>query len=144
MFGILVVSHDDLAGQLMEATKNIVGEEVKRIISVSIGWEQDLDMARDRIAKALEDVAEDGKAIILTDMFGGTPTNVSLTFLEEGKVEVLTGVNLPMVIKLAQMQLRGMDIDEAARVARDRGRNTILIASEVLQGSEQESEEQPE
>lgn len=144
MFGILVVSHDELAGQLVQATKNIVGEKVKRIIPVSLGWEQDLDLARDRIASALKDVSEDGKAIILTDMFGGTPTNVSLTFLEDGKVEVLTGVNLPMVIKLAQMQLKGTDIDEAARVARDRGRNTILIASEVLAGSEQESEEEPE
>jgi PTS system mannose-specific IIA component len=139
MFVILVVTHDDLAAQLVKAARNIVGENLKNIIAVSIGWEQDLDMARDKIKKALKEVCPSGEAVILTDMFGGTPTNVSLTFLEEGKIEVLTGVNLPMVIKLAQLQITDTETMEAARLARDRGKSTILIASEALHGNNDEN-----
>lgn len=141
MFGILVVSHDELASQLVKAAQNIVSDGMNGIVPVSIGWEQDLDLARDKIEKALKEVAEGDGVIILTDMFGGTPTNVSLTFLEEGRVEVLTGVNLPMLIKLASLQNNGIDIAEAARIARDRGRSTILIASEVLNGKEIEGKD---
>jgi mannose PTS system EIIA component len=137
------VSHDDLAAQLVAAARTIVGKELQSIIPVSIGWEQDLDLARNLIEKALAEVTDSGEAIILTDMFGGTPTNVSLTFLEEGKVEVLTGVNLPMVIKLVQLQQDGADIDTAAAQARDRGRSVILVASEVLSGKERKGDEDP-
>lgn len=138
MFGILVVSHDELAGQLVQATKNIVGKELKGIMPVSIGWEQDLELARKKLAEALKEVSEDDGTIILTDMFGGTPTNVSLTFLEEDHVEVLTGVNLPMLIKLVSLQRKDMELIKAARISRDRGRQTILLASEVLSGKENE------
>ena len=136
MFGILVVSHDELAGQLVQATKNIVGKDIKGIMAVSIGWEQELELARKKLAEALKEVSENEETIILTDMFGGTPTNVSLTFLEEGKVEVLTGVNLPMLIKLVSLQRKDMEMAKAAVIARDRGRQTILLASEILSGSE--------
>jgi PTS system mannose-specific IIA component len=141
MFGILVVSHDELAGELVRAARNIVGRDLISVAAVSIGWEQDMDLARTRISAALKEVSGTGSAIILTDMFGGTPTNISLTFLHPGTVEVLTGVNLPMLIKLVSLQKLDVDIDKAARIARDRGRQTILIASEVLGGAEtQESD----
>jgi PTS system mannose-specific IIA component len=136
MFGILVVSHDQLAEQLVKAARNILGEKLVHIHHISIGWEQDLDVAREKIGDALDKVAINDRAVILTDMFGGTPTNVSLTYLKENKVEVITGVNMPMLIKLAQMQLEENDINEAVCAARDRGRSTILIASEVLKGKE--------
>lgn len=86
----------------------------------------------------MKEVSEDDGTIILTDMFGGTPTNVSLTFLEEDHVEVLTGVNLPMLIKLVSLQRKDMELIKAARISRDRGRQTILLASEVLSGKENE------
>lgn len=148
MFGILVVSHDELGGELVRAARNIVGRDLTSVTAVSIGWEQDMDLARTRISAALKEVSGGGGALILTDMFGGTPTNISLTFLHPGTVEVLTGVNLPMLIKLISLQKLDVDIDKAARIARDRGRQTILIASEVLGGAETQetdtSEKEPE
>lgn len=141
MFGILVVSHDDIAGQLVKAAQNIVGHTLENVVPVSIGWEQDIDNAREKIEKALKKVSEGDGAIILTDMFGGTPTNVSLTFLEKDYIEVVTGANLPMMIKLASLQKDGKEVSEAARLARDRGRQTILVASEVLGGENNQKQE---
>lgn len=135
MFGVLVVSHGQLAKELLEAARTIVGS-IERAIPVSIGWDQDIDKARETIQDAIDKVNDGNGAIILTDMFGGTPTNISLTFLSEGSVEVITGVNLPMVIKLATLQREGVDISEAARVVKQRGQNSIYIASEILNGKE--------
>jgi len=134
MFGVLVVTHGLLASELVKAARTIVGSECERIMPVSIGWNQDMDKARRKIESAIEELANDEEVIILTDMFGGTPTNISLTFLEEKQVEVITGVNLPMLIKLATLQEEGVAFDEAARMARDRGRQSIFVASEILNG----------
>lgn len=142
MFGILLVTHDQLGDQLVAAANNIVNHELNNTFSVSLGWEQDLEQARERIMNQLSAMTgnEEG-TIILTDMFGGTPTNVSLTFLEDLDVEVLTGVNLPMVIKLVGLQKNKVPRDKALRITRDRGRQSIMIASEILSGQEEESEE---
>ncbi len=132
MIGILVVTHGRVAEELVNAARNIVGE-VPAIAAVSIGWSDDPAAARTAIEEglaALEAAGGDGRALVLTDMFGGTPTNLSLPFLSP-QVEIVTGVNLPMLIKLST--LRAGDLLEVARVIRDQGKNAIYVASEVLQ-----------
>jgi PTS system mannose-specific IIA component len=127
VIGIVVVSHGQVAGELVNAARTIVGE-VPAIAAVSIGWADDMAAARDKIAQALAEVGG-GDVLILTDMFGGTPTNVSLPFLSP-RVEIVTGVNLPMLIKL--IGLREGDLLEVARVIRDQGKGAIYVASEIL------------
>ena len=128
MIGIVVVTHGALAGELVNATRTIVGD-IPAIAAVSIGWTDDMASAREAIERALAEVGG-GDVLILTDMFGGTPTNVSLPFLSP-KVEIVTGVNLPMLIKLTS--LREGDLVEVARVIRDQGKNAIYVASEILE-----------
>ena len=128
MIGIVVVTHGALAGELVNAARTIVGE-IPAIAAVSIGWTDDMGMARVAIERALAEVGG-GEVLILTDMFGGTPTNVSLPFLS-GSVEIVTGVNLPMLIKLTS--LREGDLVEVARVIRDQGKGAIYVASEFLE-----------
>lgn len=128
MIGIVVVSHGQVAGELVNAARNIVGD-VPAIAAVSIGWADDMAAAREKIGQALAEVGG-GDVLILTDMFGGTPTNVSLPFLSP-RVEIVTGVNLPMLIKL--IGLREGDLLEVARVVRDQGKGAIYVASEILE-----------
>ena len=127
MIGIVVVSHGQLAQELVNAARAIVGE-IPGVVAVSIGWSDDVGAARDAIERALAE-AGGGDVLILTDMFGGTPTNVSLPFLSP-RVEIVTGVNLPMLIKLTS--LREGDLVEVARVVREQGKGAIYVASEVL------------
>ena len=128
MIGIVVVCHGQVAGELVNAARNIVGD-VPAIAAVSIAWTDDMTAARDKIERALAEVGG-GDVLILTDMFGGTPTNVSLPFLSPS-VEIVTGVNLPMLIKL--IGLREGDLLEVARVVRDQGKGAIYVASEILE-----------
>lgn len=136
MFGVLVVSHGLLASELVGAAKTIVGEDMKHFKPVQIGWDQDMEQARSAIQSAVEEMDGGDGVIILTDMFGGTPTNISLTFLQEGKVEVITGANLPMMIKLATLQKEERDLKSAAKIARDRGQQSIVVASDILSTKE--------
>ena len=128
MIGIVVVTHGAVAGELVNAARTIVGE-IPAIAAVSMGWADDMAVAREAIEKAIADVGG-GQVLILTDMFGGTPTNVSLPFLSP-QVEIVTGVNLPMIIKLTS--LREGDLIEVARVIRDQGKGAIYVASEILE-----------
>ena len=128
MIGIVVVTHGALAGELVNATRTIVGD-IPAIAAVSIGWEDDMNSAREAIERAMAEVGG-GDVLILTDMFGGTPTNVSLPFLSP-KVEIVTGVNLPMLIKLTS--LREGELVEVARVVREQGKGAIYVASEILE-----------
>jgi PTS system mannose-specific IIA component len=128
VIGIVVVTHGSLAGELVNAARTIVGE-IEAIRAVSIGWAGDVTAARDAIERALQEVGV-AQALVLTDMFGGTPTNLSLPFLSD-KVEIVTGVNLPMLIKATS--LREGELREVARVVRDQGRGAIYVASEVLE-----------
>ena len=127
MIGIVVVTHGRLAEELVNATRAIVGD-IPAITAVSIGWSDDMGVANEAIGRAIADVG--GPTLLLTDMFGGTPTNISLPFLSES-VEIVTGVNLPMLIKVTS--LRAGDLAEVARVVRDQGKGAIYVASEVLQ-----------
>ena len=128
MIGIVVVTHGALAGELVNAARTIVGD-IPRIAAVSIGWTDDVSAAREAIARALEDVGGE-QSLILTDMFGGTPTNVSLPFLSP-QVEIVTGVNLPMLIKVTS--LRDGSLAEVARLVCAQGKDAIYVASEVLE-----------
>ena len=129
MIGGLIVTHGWLAIELLNATEMIVGE-IHHMAAVSIGWHDDVDMARTMIEKAMERVKTPDGVLILTDMFGGTPTNIASTFLDEN-VEIITGVNLPMLIKLAQLE-EGQPLAAAAKLIRDNGQNSIYIASDLL------------
>jgi mannose PTS system EIIA component len=130
MIGIVVVTHGQVAGELVNAARTIVGD-IPAIAAVSIGWADDVAVAREAIERALAEVGG-GPTLVLTDMFGGTPTNVSLPFLSP-QVEIVTGVNLPMLIKLTS--LREGDLLEVARVIREQGKGAIFVASEILEKS---------
>jgi mannose PTS system EIIA component len=132
MIGVVVVTHGQLATELLNAAETIVGD-LPRFTAVSIGWHEDVQDARDEIARAIGRVDAEHGVLLLTDMFGGTPSNLGMTFLEVGKVEVLTGANLPMLLKLASMT-DGTDLLEVARALREHGKNAIWVASDLLRG----------
>jgi mannose PTS system EIIA component len=127
MIGIVVVTHGRVAEELVNAARTIVGE-LPAVAAVSIGWTDDPAAANGAIQRGLQEVGG-GDTLVLTDMFGGTPTNLSLPFLSE-KVEIVTGVNLPMVIKASA--LREGALVEVARAVREQGKGAIYVASEVL------------
>jgi PTS system mannose-specific IIA component len=131
MLGVVVVTHGQLATELLNAAETIVGE-LPRFAAVSIGWHEDTEDARTDIAGAVARVDGDAGVLILTDMFGGTPSNLAMTFLGE-RVEVITGVNLPMLIKLANLAEQA-DLVTAAREIREQGRAAIWVASDLLRG----------
>ncbi len=137
MFGLLVVTHGQLAEDLVQAATTILGP-VEGLEAVSIGWDDDVNEARTRIDDAIARVGAGGGTLILTDMFGGTPTNMALSLLESGSVEVVTGVNLPMVIKFANLR-EEIELSEVARRIAAQGRDAIQVASELLEGSTRES-----
>jgi len=131
MIGVVVVTHGQLASELLNAAETIVGD-LPRFAAVSIGWHEDTEDARAEIAQAIARVTQDRGVLILTDMFGGTPSNLAMTFLGD-TVEVITGVNLPMLIKLADLGERA-DLLTAAREMREQGRAAIWVASDLLRG----------
>src|ERR1019366_10688803 len=100
MIGVVVVTHGQLATELVNAAEMIVGD-LPQFTAVSIGWHDEVNDAREDIAQAIERVRGDGGVLLLTDMFGGTPSNLGMTFIEKDRLEGVTGANLPMVIKLA-------------------------------------------
>ena len=136
--GVVVVTHGQLATELVNSAEMIVGD-LPHFAAVSIGWHDDVDHARGEIGRAIDRVAaaaggDGGPApvLVLTDMFGGTPANLGVTFVSAG-VEVITGVNLPMLIKLARPQ-KGDDLLSVAREMREHGRHAIWVASDLLRG----------
>jgi PTS system mannose-specific IIA component len=130
MIGALVVTHGHLGRELVAAAEMIVGE-ISHIQSVSVGWHDDVNDARNDIEKRIADVDGGQGVLILTDMFGGTPSNIAFSFHDPGKVDVVTGVNLPMIIKIAS-QKGGETLDSLAGIVRDQGRSSISTASEFL------------
>ena len=132
MIGGLIVTHGRLAIELLNAAETIVGE-IHGVTAVSLGWHDDVDTAASMVRNALERVKTPDGVLILTDMFGGTPTNIASTFLGQEKVEIVTGVNLPMLIKLSQTQGDdSLDLGTVARLVRESGQNSIYRASELL------------
>ena len=137
--GVVVVTHGQLAAELMNSAEMIVGD-LPHIAAVSIGWHDDVEHAKEDIGQAIERVqasaggteAEPADVLVLTDLFGGTPANLGVTFVDP-HVEVITGVNLPMLIKLARPP-RDMDLLTLAREMREHGRNAIWVTSDLLRG----------
>ena len=126
----VIVTHGQLASELLAAAEMIIGP-ISHIAAVSIGWHDDVDAARDEVQRAITRVSQGGGVLLLTDMFGGTPTNIASMFLEEGVIEVVTGVNLPMVIKLATSTADD-PLPEIARKICDQGRQGIYLAGALL------------
>ena len=140
--GVVVVTHGQLAAELLNAAEMIVGD-LPHFTAVSIGWHDDVDLAREEIGKAIERVRakvatpeNPGGVLVLADMFGGTPANLGVTFLETDKVELVTGLNLAMLMKLAR-PLKDTDLLTLAREIRDQGRHAIWVASDLIRGEKQ-------
>jgi PTS system mannose-specific IIA component len=139
--GVVIVTHGQLATELLNAAEMIVGD-LPRFTALAIGWHEDITLAREMLADAIARVQTGGGVLILTDMFGGTPTNLGLSFLEPGTVEVVTGVNLPMLIRLA----RGTpppDLRALARTLAEDARGAIRVASEFLQSTPPDAAGEP-
>ena len=125
----VIVTHGQLATELLAAAEMIIGA-IPHVAATSIGWQDDVDAARDEVERAVARVSQGRGVLLLTDMFGGTPTNIASMFLSD-EVEVVTGVNLPMVIKLAT-QTGDETLADVARLVRDQGREAIYLAGELL------------
>ena len=128
--GGVVISHGQVATELVAAAEAVVGD-VGHIAAVSIGWHDDVEMAKDEISRAISNVSSGLGVLLLTDMFGGTPTNIAAMFLKENEVEIVTGVNLPMVIKLASGG-SGATLREIAQEVEEQGKEAICQASLLL------------
>lgn len=130
LVGALVVTHGQLGQELVSAAQAIVGE-VSHMAAVSIGWNDDVDESKKKIEQGVSEVDQGKGVIVLTDMFGGTPSNLSLPLLKRNELEIITGVNLPMVIKLANQS--GADsLSELVSKVKKQGQSHISIASELL------------
>jgi len=129
--GGIIVSHGQVANELLSAAETVVGSS-DHIAAVSIGWHDDVEIAKSEIERAIKQVSSGAGVIVLTDMFGGTPTNISAMFLEKDKVEIVTGVNLPMVIKLASLG-EEMTLTEAAKLVEQQGKDAIQRTSALLE-----------
>ncbi len=130
MISCVVVTHGQLASELVAAAEMIVGE-IEHIIPVCIGWHDDVSEAREEIAKILGTLDATQGILILTDMFGGTPSNLAISFMDQYRVEVITGVNLPMIIKAAS-QADGEAAASLAQKICEKGKSNITVASQFL------------
>ncbi len=139
MIGVVIVSHYRLAEELLQAVRLIVGE-VENFRAIGLDPSSPPEEMRSRIDKSLREVDDGEGVLVLTDMFGGTPSNLCLSFLEEGRIEVVTGVNLPMLVKLASLK-DPIATHEAASLARDYGQRNISVASDVLAARDPKEQE---
>lgn len=130
MVGILIVTHGRLAQELVETTRIIVGKNVENIVPITVDWNDDMSDIQKTISSAISKVDQGNGVLILTDMFGGTPSNISLSFLSD-KVEIITGVNLPMLIKIVNVGDR-YSLKELAQMIHEQGKKSIYLASEIL------------
>ncbi len=130
MIGGIIVSHGKLGAELLNALNIILGEAVN-IEAISIGWYDDVEESKSKINQSLKRVDQKNGVLIFTDMFGGTPSNLSFTFLKDGQVEIITGVNLPMLIKFVSLQ-RSYNLKEVARKVVEQGQKNIHLASALL------------
>jgi len=131
LIGALIVTHGNLAYELLNAARQIEAD-VSHIEAVPLEWNDTVDEAREKIAAALEKIGRDRGVIIFTDMFGGTPSNISLSFLEQGRIEIVTGVNLPMIVKFAMVKEEAKDVATLAHVISEKGSKAIRVASDLL------------
>lgn len=131
MIGGLIVTHGQLAHELLKAAETIEGK-LERVEAVPLEWSDTVEQAREKISAALGRLGNGEGVIIFTDMFGGTPSNISLSFLQKDKVEIVTGVNLPMVVKFGSLQRQYHDLSALAHVITEKGSKSIKVASDLL------------
>lgn len=129
--GGVVVSHGQLANELLSAAETVVGD-ISHVTAVSIGWHDDVDLAKDQVERAIASVMQGAGVLVLTDMFGGTPTNIAAMFLKDGEVEIVTGVNLPMVVKLAS-NTKEIGLSQLAREVEEQGKQSIYRTGALLE-----------
>lgn len=127
----MIVSHGQVANELLAAAEAVVGD-VENVAAVSIGWHDDVEAAKAEIERAIEKVSDGVGVILLTDMFGGTPTNISAMFLREGEVEIISGVNLPMVVKVATIG-KSVPLADFAKEVEEQGKSAIMRAGDLLE-----------
>jgi PTS system mannose-specific IIA component len=130
MIGLVLVTHGNLASEFVTAMEHVVGPQ-KAIAAICIGPEDDMEARRADIAEAVKAVDDGSGVILLTDLFGGTPSNLAISLMEPGRVEVIAGINLPMLIRLEGAR-KMMKVTQAVAAAREAGRKYISVASEVL------------
>ena len=134
MIGIVIVTHSQLGDALIEAAEFIIGKRPEALVSVSIDLNESADMLRRKIADGIKKVKSKDGVLILTDMFGGTPSNLSYSFLEEGQIEVISGVNLPILIQAANTRAK-VDLTKLAVKLEAFGKKSISLASGLLKGN---------
>ena len=130
MIGLVLVTHGNLAKELISAMQHVVGKQ-EQVEAVCIGPEDDMEMRRSEILKKVEQVDKGNGAIVLTDMFGGTPSNLAISIMDRAKVEIIAGINLPMLIKLASLR-KEKNLKETVEGAQEAGKKYINIASQLL------------
>lgn len=134
MIGVLIVTHEKLGDALIDAAEFILAAKLEATMAISININENAKKLRDKIARGIKKVDRQQGVIILTDMFGGTPSNLSYSFLDEGYVEVLSGVNLPILIK-AVNERSTMDLSKLAECLEEYGKKSISMASGILKGN---------
>jgi PTS system mannose-specific IIA component len=132
MIGLVIVTHGGLAREFKAALEHVVGAQ-RQLETIQIGPEDDMDLRRNEILQAIARAESGDGVIVLTDMFGGTPSNLAISVMDEAKVEVIAGINLPILVKLAALRSE-VGIAEAVTQARDAGRKYIKVASQELSG----------
>lgn len=134
MVGVLVISHGRLAAELLAAARAIEPALVEQARAITLEWNLDPEAAKGEIGRVLQELDTGSGVIVLTDMFGGTPTNLSLGFLDPARSEVITGANLPMLIKLASVRRQNnASLRQLARVVAEKGQKSIYVVSEILE-----------
>ena len=134
MIGIVIVTHRQLGDALIEAAEFILGKKPEALVSVSIDLNESAEVLRAKIAEGIRSVGSEEGVLILTDMFGGTPSNLSYSFLEEGHIEVISGVNLPILIQADNIRKK-MKLDKLAVKLEEFGKKSISLASSILKGN---------
>ncbi len=134
MIGMVLVTHGRLASELVAALEHVVGAQ-RNVASVCIGPEDDMELRRKEILDQVAKVDDGSGVVVLTDMFGGTPSNLAISIMDKAKVEIIAGVNLPMLIKLASVR-QNQDLARAVDSAQDAGRKYINVASRLLNGDD--------
>lgn len=130
MIGLVLVTHGNLANEFISAMQHVVGKQ-EQIAPVCIGPEDDMEMRRTEIMKKVEEVNDGSGVVVLTDMFGGTPSNLAISIMDRAPVEIIAGVNLPMLIKIATLR-KEKDLKETVEGAQEAGKKYINIASQLL------------
>lgn len=130
MIGLVLVTHGRLAEQFVTAMEHVVGKQ-ERVATICIEADDDMESRRSDIAQAITQVDDGNGVILLTDLFGGTPSNLAISLMEAGRIEVIAGINLPMLIRLGGAR-KAMKVVDAVNAARDAGRKYITVASEML------------